>query len=325
MLNQSTINFAVIILLMISCNPNGKDNNDKEEVRATLEYKIAARLGEGAIWNAENETLCWIDIEKMQLHIYDPKTKQDTSYFLGQRIGTVVPIHGDNVMVALESGICSYDLKTNTVESFVVPKEHVDGVRFNDGKCDAAGRLWVGSMHLKNQNENAFLYMVNGNYSYEKKLDKVSISNGIAWSLDNKTMYYIDTPLGNVRAFDYDLNTGDIANERIIIQIDPEHGFPDGMTIDEEGMLWIGMWNGNAVTRWNPETGKLLEKIEVPAHNVTSCAFGGKDLATLFITTATQDMSAEEKEKYPNAGSLFSVVPGVRGIPSNHFQYAKEE
>ena len=134
-------------------------------------------------------------------------------------------------------------------------------------------------------------------------------------------MYYIDTPTGFIRAYDYDLTTGNISNERVAVEVPTSLGYPDGMTIDENDMLWVGLWNGNAVANFNPQTGKLIRKIEVPAHNVTACAFGGPNLDVLYITTASVDMSTEEMTKYPNAGSVFMAMPGVKGV--NSFSFGK--
>jgi sugar lactone lactonase YvrE len=151
-------------------------------------------------------------------------------------------------------------------------------------------------------------------------LDSISISNGIVWTKDKKTMYYIDTPTLEIKAFDYDDVTGAISNPRVAVQVNDSLGYPDGMAIDENDKLWVGMWNGNAVICFDPITGEMVSKIEVPAHNVTSCAFGGKNLDTLYITTAREDMSDEEHAKYPLAGSLFKAVPGVKGVKSTFFK-----
>jgi len=193
------------------------------------------------------------------------------------------------------------------------------GNRFNDGKCDPNGNLWVGSMHLEQSAPEANLYKVDAKGTATKMLDSVTISNGIVWTDDKKTMYYIDTPTGMIRAFDYDANSSTISNERIVVYIDESIGFGDGMAIDSEDKLWVALWNGNAVARFDPLTGKLMEKINVPAHNVTSCAFGGENFETLYITTSSLDMTQKEKEKFPLAGSLFEVRPGVKGVAGNFF------
>ena len=287
--------------------------------KAVLEYKVKARLGEGAFWNHKTQELYWVDIEDQLLNIYNPQTKKNRSLPTPSKIGTVVPRNTNETIVALQDGIYTMNLKSGDVVLLSDIESGLTENRFNDGKCDPSGRLWVGSMALKMQSYRASLYMVDTTGNAQLKLDKVTISNGIAWSSDQKTMYYIDTPTGMIRAFDFDNEIGDISNERVVVKVPNSMGFPDGMTIDSEDMLWVGMWNGNAVIRCNPKTGKIISKIEVPAHNVTSCAFGGKNLDTLYITTASIDMTKEEKAAYPLAGSLFKADPEVVGIKSVFF------
>lgn len=291
----------------------------KRKQTASLEYQIEASLGEGAFWNYKTQQLLWIDIEGKKLHEYDPKTQSNNTILMPSRPGTVVPKGEDEVLVALEDGI--HFINTNTGEDAVFTDMSSDlkGSRLNDGKCDPSGRLWVGSMHMKQLSNKANLFMVNNAGAYETKMDSVTISNGIVWTSDKKTMYYIDTPTSQIKAYDFDNTTGHISNPRIAVQISESLGFPDGMTIDEDNMLWVGMWNGNAVIRFNPLSGRIDRKIEVPAHNITSCAFGGEDLDILYITTARVDMTDEELEKYPLAGSVFKVIPGVKGVKSTFF------
>ena len=150
-------------------------------------------------------------------------------------------------------------------------------------------------------------------------VDSVTISNGIVWTKDTKKMYYIDTPTGTIKSYDYDIKTSTITNEKIAVYVPESLGYPDGMTIDQDNLLWVGLWNGNGIAQFDPITGKLLQKIDVPAHNVTSCAFGGDNLDILYITTSTEDMTEEEQKKYPLAGSIFKVKPGAKGVPAYFF------
>lgn len=291
--------------------------------QAELAYEIPALLGEGAIWNHKSGELYWVDIEGKKLHIYRPQSHTLRTLDTPSRIGTVVPIDEKEAIIALEDGIYRINIHTGTTTLFSGVESKVTENRFNDGKCDPAGRLWVGSMHLEKSAPNARLYMIGTDGKAEAKVEGVTISNGIVWSSDNKTMYYIDTPTAKIRAYDFDPDSGAISNERVAVQVPDSLGFPDGMAIDAEDKLWVGMWNGNAVARFDPATGKLLSKIAVPAHNVTSCAFGGKDLDTLYITTASVEMTEEERLKFPKAGSVFMAVPGVKGVPSPFFKLKK--
>ncbi|WP_282043733.1 SMP-30/gluconolactonase/LRE family protein [Winogradskyella flava] len=317
--------FSAIILL--GCNSNKKEERPTKEmleettkIKVELAYKTDTLLGEGAIWNHESNELYWIDIEGKTLHIYDPNLNTNRSFPTASHIGTVVPKNKNEALIALVDGIHSIDLNTGKTSLFADMKTVLTNCRLNDGKCDPAGRFWVGSMQWQQQKGKANLFTINSDASVTKKMDSVTISNGIVWAKDKKTMYYIDTPTSQIKAYNYDNVTGNISNERVAIQISEDLGFPDGMTIDEEDMVWVGMWNGNAVIRFNPQTGELLQKIEVPAHNVTSCAFGGENLDVLYITTASIDMTDQEKEKYPLAGSVFKVSLGVKGVKSNFFK-----
>jgi sugar lactone lactonase YvrE len=241
---------------------------------------------------------------------------------VGQRVGTVVPSSKDGVvLVALQNGIHSLNLETEELQ--LIEKAPFDPtvLRFNDGKCDPAGRFWVGSMALNQEPYAAALYSFGGDSTITQKVDSISISNGICWSADKKTMYYIDTPTQTVKAFDYNDGTGAIENGRVVIKIEDENSFPDGMTIDNEDKLWIALWGGSSVVRYDPDTGKLLSRITVPAKNVTSCAFGGSNLDSLLITTASVGMNEEEKAKYSRAGAVFVAVPGVKGVNGNFFEF----
>ncbi|MFT6150162.1 MAG: sugar lactone lactonase YvrE [Saprospiraceae bacterium] len=280
-------------------------------------------LGEGSIWNHKTKELWWIDIEGQTLNTYNPKTDVSRTIDVKERIGTVVPSQdGLSAILALQTGIWKMDMKTEEKSMLTMLESDTANIRLNDGKCDPAGRLWVGSMHLNQIEHAANLFQVTETeqqVSFKKMQDSVTISNGIIWSLDEKTMYYIDTKRGNVRAYDYDKSTGDISNERVVITVSDTLGYPDGMTIDNEGMLWIALWNGDCVSRWNPNTGELLQTIPVPAHNISSCAFGGENLDILYITSAKVDMTEEELKAKPNSGGVFKVVPGVKGVKSYFF------
>lgn len=320
------IAFCLFFTLIFSsgCKKNQPKDTDtitaKNPEIAVLEYEIPSKLGEGAIWNYASGELFWVDIEGKKLHIYDPETKKNRSLSTPSRVGTVVPIDEDNAIIALEDGIYIINIHTGEVQLFSDVEANITENRFNDGKCDPAGRLWVGSMHLAESKANAKLYMINHDGTAEAKVENITISNGIVWTSDRKTMYYIDTPTGHIRAYDFNMESGAISNERVAVEVPETLGYPDGMAIDAENMLWVGLWNGNAVARFNPETGQLVSKIEVPAHNVTACAFGGKNLDTLYITTASVDMTEEEHLKFPKAGSLFKAVPGVKGVRSAFFK-----
>ncbi|MBX2827353.1 MAG: SMP-30/gluconolactonase/LRE family protein [Flavobacteriaceae bacterium] len=318
------LTIILLCLLPMACQEKQTEKVTPEtEMQSTpvaqLEFEIKAELGEGAFWNYQTQKFYWIDILKKNLHIYNPGTNENQTLPVPSPIGTVVPKNDSLAVIALEDGIYTINTSTGSISVLSDVEKELTVNRFNDGKCDPNGNLWVGSMNYPQDEATGSVYKINEEGKTEKMIDSVTISNGIVWTQDHKTLYYIDTPTGTIRAYDYDETDATISNERIAVEVNPKDGFPDGMTIDSEDMLWVGMWNGNAVARYNPISGTLISKIEVPAHNVTSCAFGGPNLDLLYITTASVDMTDTEKEKYPKAGSIFVAKPGVSGVKSDFF------
>ncbi|WP_339837882.1 SMP-30/gluconolactonase/LRE family protein [Paenibacillus sp. FSL R7-0272] len=279
----------------------------------TVVVDTPAQLGEGPSWDAENSRLLWVDIEGFKVHAYHPETGEDQAYDVGEHVGAVVPYRGDEVIVALRSGFYTYHLLTGEKQAIADPEQDKSTNRFNDGKCDAYGRFWAGTMSLNNEQKAGSLYCLEEGKPARNMVQQVSTSNGLGWSPNREFMYYIDTPTRSVDRFDFDLASGTISNRTSIISVPEDMGFPDGMTVDAEGMLWVAHWGGGRVTRWNPETGELLQQIEVHADQVTSCCFGGPDLEDLYITTARIGIKEERLQETPQAGALFVVKPGVKG------------
>jgi sugar lactone lactonase YvrE len=286
-------------------------------ISAELVLDARAKLGEGALWDANRQQLLWVDILGQSLHIFDPSTGKDQAINVGQFVGTVVPRRSGGVMVAVYDGFAALDPVSGNLEFIADPEADLPDNRFNDGKCDPAGRFWAGTMSLKRVAESGSLYVLDPDHTVRKMVTGVTTSNGIVWTGDARTMYYIDTRLQRVDAFDYDLATGTIANRRVAFEVPTDEGRPDGMTIDAEDKLWVAHWEGGRVTRWDPVAGHLLQTIRVPVARVTSCAFGGPDLDTLYITTA---QPTEPDPSQPHAGGLFVARPDVRGVPA--FAYA---
>ncbi len=286
-------------------------------MKAHLIIDSQAQLGEGALWYAAVQQLLWVDIEGRAFHTFDPATHRTRMVQLPARVGTVVPTVGKlEVIVALQNGIFSLNLKTEQLTEVTNPLEGQADMRFNDGKCDAAGRFWVGSMHLSAQQPNGTLYRLDPNGELRPTLRGLTISNGITWSVDNETMYFIDSATGTIQSFDYELDTGTFAEGQVAVTVPAGQGLPDGMTIDEEGMLWVAHWGGSSVGRYDPHRGELIQKVDVPAPHVTSCAFGGEHLDTLYITTARKGMDEQQLGAHPLSGSVFAADVGVKGIPA---------
>ncbi len=316
-INIYLILLAIAALSQTACQPTAeKVNMNLPEVV----WPAGARLGEGAFWHNELQELWWIDIEGKKFYQFRPGQGDSKTTNLPARIGTVVPVAGENyALLALENGLERMNLITTARTPVTHPAVGIDSMRYNDGKVDPEGRLWVGTMHLAAKPDAAALYRVEADGATAKMLDKITISNGICWSADGRTMYYIDTPTRQVRAYPFTPSTGAIGPAEVVVEIPEDLGFPDGMTIDAEGMLWVAMYDGFGVTRWNPEDGKLLERVSLPVPKVTSVAFGGPDLTDLYITTAREGMSEEELAEYPQSGHLFKVKTTVKGVLLPHY------
>jgi sugar lactone lactonase YvrE len=281
--------------------------------------KPKCQLGEGAFWDSGLGILYFVDIEKGDVLWYTPESKTIEKIACGMRVGTLVPSKPEkggrarSLVVGLQDGIYKLDPITREKVKIVRPDVLSDAQRLNDGKCDPSGRLWVGSMNLDQKPKQAHLFRIDKDGSAKVMLDSISISNGIVWSADGKKMFYIDTPTRKVMAYDFEFQSGAISNPRVLVQVPDSLGWPDGMAIDENDNLWIGMWGGFCVTSWSGKDGRFLGKVTVPAPNVTSCAFGGKNFDVLYITTARQGLSEEKLAAYPGSGDLFEAKVGVKG------------
>ncbi len=274
-------------------------------------------LGEAAHWHPELNRLLYVDIDGKKLGLLDPLSGRKQEYQLGNKAGTVVPVNQDQVMVALQGALAIVDLQNKTTNHLITVESDQPENRCNDGKCDALGRLWFGTMHADAKLNKGALYCYDGHLT--KMLDQITISNGICWSADNQIMYYIDSIDRHIKAFDFDLVTPAISNPRIVIEIGQQGCLPDGMCIDEQDMLWVAIWGGCCVNRYDPASGKLIGNVKVNAPQVSSCAFGGKHGTELFITTATKGLSLEVMKKYPESGSVFVVETNIKGAKMNSF------
>lgn len=275
-------------------------------------------LGESPVWDHKTNRLYWVDYTDRKINCYDYERRSSRCFELDVTPGCVAPTENGKLFLGYGNDIGLYDMESGKLTTLFSPEKGKDYNHFNDGKCDAAGRMWIGSITEEQTWPGAALYKVEGKKSCQMVLDNVTTSNGLAWTEDNRTFYYIDTMTYSVAAYDFDLEKGSLANRRVVIDFRSEKGRPDGMTIDNEGCLWIAHWNGGQVSRWNPMTGECLSRIPIPAFNVTSCFFGGPDFDELFITSARVETSEQKLEEYPLSGGTFVLVPGVSGFPVNY-------
>lgn len=282
-----------------------------------------ASLGEAPTWDAKTRTLYWVDVLEKRVHYH--RGDEDGSIQLDEMPGCLAPSKDGSLLVAARASILRLEpfdqtqgrpatAKIDTLTSVTEPANN----RFNDGKCDPAGRFLAGSMNMDEKTPSGALYSYNGQ-TVTRLLTGIRISNGLTWSPDHKTFYYIDTPTREVKAFDYDLSTGQISNPRVAITVPDVLGWPDGMTSDTRGNLWIAMWGGARVTRWDPQNGKLLEQIPLPAKNVTSCVFCGVNLDELYVTSARVGLDNADLMAYRHSGSLMRVKTKVQGMPTFEF------
>jgi len=281
------------------------------EIEVALDAK--AELGEGPLWDYRKRVLYWVDINAHRVHVFDPATGVDRYIDVGQPVGCLAPRRNGDLLLGLQTGFATLDIESGSVRHLIDPEAHLPDNRFNDGKCDPRGRFWAGTMSLNRVKGSASLYCLSGDLTVRTMLTGVTVSNGLAWSPDQRKMYYIDTAAQKVSVFSYTVETGDISRRRTAFSIPPSQGKPDGMTIDEEGMLWVAHWGGGRVSRWDPKEGRQIADIEVPAPNVTSCAFGGPHMDELYITSARGPLDEEGRSRHPHAGAIFRVRPGVRG------------
>ncbi len=284
---------------------------------------IAAGLAEGPCWWSERNVLLWVDIEASRIGLFDPATGNNHFFHLPAHVGAVVPTTVGDLLLATAAGLMRMDPSTGAVTLLLDPEVDRPGNRFNDGKCDPWGRFWAGTMAYDFEPLAGSLWRLDGAGRITRQRSQLTISNGLAWSQDRGTLYFIDSPTLKVMAFPL-TSSGEIAAEpSICVQI-PEDwdAVPDGMCIDAEGMLWIALFGGGAVTRWDPISGQLLDRLAVPCRQVTSCCFGGPHLDQLFITTARREMDAAAIAAEPLAGGLFQADVGVKGLPANPFQVA---
>jgi sugar lactone lactonase YvrE len=280
-----------------------------------------AEIGEGPSWDARKGVLYWVDIPKGQIHIYDAVHDIDRSISIRGYVSCVVPcMSDDDVIVTFQHGFCKLNTRTADFSLISEIEQNLPSNRFNDGKCDTRGRLWAGTMDMKEKEATGALYRLEGS-RVKRMLSNVTISNGMGWSPDDATMYYIDTPSRMISTFDYDIDRGLIGRRRTPFDFSSQEGLPDGLAVDEEGMLWVAHWGGSKVSRWNPRIGHVVDQVIIPVPNVSSCCFGGTHTDELYVTTAREGLDSTLLSKYPSSGGLFRVRPGVKGLPTNCFGY----
>ena len=270
----------------------------------------AAVLGEGPVWDATERRLIWVDIEGCLIHRYDPLTRVDDQVRVSGRVGYASPRRGGGIALAMEHTFAVTDAGGDPV--VVATVEPTAPTRMNDGNCDSSGRLYAGTMALDERSPVGSLYRLDPDGAIERILQNVTVSNGIDWSLDGETMFYVDSASQSIDAFDFDVTAGRVSNRREFVRFSTDDGTPDGITIDAKGCVWVALWGGWSVRRYTAD-GELDIVVKLPTQNITSAAFGGDHLDELYVTSAREGLTDSEFEAQPDAGALFRCRPGVVG------------
>ena len=304
---------------------------------ATCVLPAAARLGECPVWSQDEARLYWVDIDGRAVHRFDPATGLDERRPAPGRPGSMaLTATPGRLLVAVERRLGFLDWETGAWLDWVVLEaddrgpaargdggsDAVGGVnRLNDGRCDPAGRFWVGSMFDDTSAGRAtgILHRVGRDGNAVAVRKGIGVSNGLAFAPDGRTMYFADTHRDVVWAYDYDIDAGEVSNERVFLDFGPLPGRPDGACVDQDGCYWVACVYGWAVLRVTPG-GAIDQQIAVPVEKPTMPAFGGTDLSTLFITTIGGGGSHPNDPTQPDAGVLFAVEPCVRGVPEPRFE-----
>lgn len=280
---------------------------------------VGAKLGESPVWSPEEGLLYWVDIDGRAVHGFDPAHGEDTSWEVPGRPGALArTTDPSRLLVAVENGLVWIHLDSGAVTPWVTLEDPQPGVRLNDGRCDPAGRFWVGGMYdpTSARRYDAFLHRIEGDGSFTTVRSQVGCANGSAFSPDGRLMYWADTLDQTVWVYDYDLDSGEQRNERVFLDFATLPGKPDGACIDEDGCYWIACVGGSAVLRVTPH-GVVDRRVGVPVLRPTMPAFGGSQLDTLFITSiGPRDPTSDGPGPH---GAIFAFDPGVRGLPEPRF------
>ncbi len=287
-----------------------------------LEHVLAVqnRLGEGPLWNVQEQALHWVDIANNCFYRYEPGTGKLETFDVGVPVGVLAMRAAGGLVMATKSGFAFWK-RQDGLRFIADPEADKAHTRFNDGAVDCRGRFWAGTMcglEVACPQPEGSLYRLDTDLSLHVMETNVGVSNGIGWSPDTRLMYFTDSPLHLISVYDFDAATGAIENRRPFVHTPDEKGVPDGLTVDSEGFVWSACWGGWKITRYDP-AGKVERIIQLPVQYPTSCAFGGATLDELYITSAWTALSEEKRQQQPFAGDLFRLKVGIAGLEEPKF------
>ena len=284
-------------------------------------WPAEAQLGEGTLWSVREQALYWVDILGKRLHRCRADGGERASWSFDEEISAAAErANGPGLIVTLRRGFALFDPANPASPQYLhQPAEEPPTNRFNDGKCDARGRFWGGTMDFDCVAPSGAFYAYDAGGRCVRHPLGFAVTNGPAWSLDNRTMFINDTAAGNVFAWDFDAASGALSNRRPWLRFAPDDGLPDGMTLDAQGRLWIAHWGGRCVTAHDAATARELQRIALPVSQVTNVAFGGPELRTLFISSARTGLTAQQLQSEPLAGALFAIELATPGLPASMF------
>lgn len=281
--------------------------------------RVACILGEGPVWDAESNRLFWVDIKAPALFAMDLATRTPRRWDMPEPLGAIGLRAKGGLVGAFRSGFACIDLETGGVAPIGRVTAHPPGNRFNDGHVDPRGRFWAGTMDDGERDPTGHLYRLDPDRRVERFDTGFVVTNGIEWSADRRTLYFVESAARRIWAYDFDMDKGRPGRRRLFAELDPESGYPDGLTVDAEDHVWSAHWDGARVTRYRPD-GSVERVVSLPVPRTTSCCFGGPDLATLFVTSARIGLDDAALGAAPLSGGIFAITGlGVRGRPPHRF------
>ncbi|HEX8599068.1 MAG TPA: SMP-30/gluconolactonase/LRE family protein [Chloroflexia bacterium] len=279
---------------------------------------VQHRLGEGPRWNSDEHALYWVDIENDSFYRYYPDDGTYEGFGVGMPVGALAFREAGGLVLAVRDGLAVWDFNKSRLDFVADTELEKKESRFNDGAVDPEGRFWAGTM-THDGSASSSLYRLDPDYSVHTMATGLTISNGIGWSPDGRTMYHTDTERQVIYAYDFDAATGNIEKGRDFVRTSEEEGFPDGLTVDAEGFVWSAFYGGWRIVRYDPD-GKREREVRLPVANVTACTFGGPDLTDLYITTAWSGLNEEQRSEQLLAGDLFLHRTNIKGQPQAKFR-----